>query len=509
MIWARKPIKRPASNYAAFAFAKAQLLASNLRAMRFRSFDLKAALQSENACRAEKESVGDYLDEELVLEHEISLESSGPHVLKVSESSAQAEPGSSPPHLTARQRRNRRKTELKRERRREGARQRDEHVEIAGYALACAQEARPYSLDDFDAASLPISNPGWVGKGDLPKEDLSSIKNLRLFNWKGRDTVAFLDRKDRLWALLGAPPPRAKDWEEVNDGLVEAFQKYDQSSTFSKEDMQNRRSGGEYGLRDEGISFAGGKTRPGNIAVRGIKNRAALKAFSENRYLGRVLGHTGRLYCTFANKLARESRRVFGELQDKFPEIRLPSHPSIGGNYWAARCLNSAGRAKSARVITKAHADYGNWAPNWCCVTAVGKFDPDKGGHLVFWNVGLAIRFPPGCSVLFPSALVTHSNMPIQPGETRYSIVQYSPGGLFRWVYNGHMTDEDFFSSASEEDLRRWSEDKAGRWKDGLRLFTKWQELLKGDYKGEELGDLSELSELEEDLERPAKRRRK
>ncbi|KAK7042897.1 hypothetical protein VNI00_008632 [Paramarasmius palmivorus] len=305
------------------------------------------------------------------------------------------------------------------------------------------------------------------------------------------------------------PPPGAKDWGKVNEGLVDAFQKYDESSTFSKEDMQNRRSGGEYGLRDEGVSFAGGKTKPGNIAVRGIKNRAALRAFSESRYLGRVLGHTGRLYCTFANKLARESRRVFGELKAKFPEINFPSHPSAGGNCWAARCLNSAGKSKLARVSTKRHADYGNWAPNWCCVTAVGKFDPDKGGHLVFWNVGLVVRFPPGCSILFPSALITHSNIPIQEGETRYSIAQYSPGGLFRWVYNGHMTDEDFLSSADEEALRKRSEDKSRRWKEGLGLFTKWQELVRGDYMGQELGDLSELSELSSEEEEPPKKRKK
>ncbi|KAJ7673497.1 hypothetical protein B0H14DRAFT_2424000, partial [Mycena olivaceomarginata] len=46
----------------------------------------------------------------------------------------------------------------------------------------------------------------------------------------------------------------------------------------------------------------------------------------------------------------------------------------------------------------------------------------------------LIIRFPAGCSVLIPSAVVTPSNTPIQAGEERYSIIQYSAGALFRWV---------------------------------------------------------------------------
>jgi hypothetical protein len=223
--------------------------------------------------------------------------------------------------------------------------------------------------------------------------------------------------------------------------------------------------------------------------------------------------YTG-LYCTFGNKLASESRFVLHEIQERLPDLQYPSHPSVGGNYWAARSLNSAGLNINSSVATEMHTDYENWAPNFCCVTAIGRFDPTKGGHIVFWNISLAIEFPPGCSILFPSALITHSNIPIQPGEIRYSIVQYSAGALFRWVYNGFKTDKEFFESATADQLNKWEEDKRRRWQDELRLFTKWHELVKGDYKGEELGDLSELSSEEDSddtsqiLEKPRKRRK-
>ncbi|KAF4586922.1 hypothetical protein EYR40_010939 [Pleurotus pulmonarius] len=48
---------------------------------------------------------------------------------------------------------------------------------------------------------------------------------------------------------------------------------------------------------------------------------------------------------------------------------------------------------------------------------------------------------PPGATLLIPSALVQHSNLPIQNGERQYSMTQYSAGGLFRWVRNGLCLD--------------------------------------------------------------------
>lgn len=62
-------------------------------------------------------------------------------------------------------------------------------------------------------------------------------------------------------------------------------------------------------------------------------------------------------------------------------------------------------------TCTPPHLDAGNTAHGWCTDTAVGEFDPDKGGHLVLWDLRLVIRFPPGSTILFPSALVTHSNI--------------------------------------------------------------------------------------------------
>ena len=76
-----------------------------------------------------------------------------------------------------------------------------------------------------------------------------------------------------------------------------------------------------------------------------------------------------------------------------------------------------------------------------------------------------------------PSALLTHSNIPIEEGETRYSIVQYSAEGLFRWVYNGFKSDKDFMASASPEQKVKREEDQKNRWFKALSMFTLWEDI--------------------------------
>ena len=129
------------------------------------------------------------------------------------------------------------------------------------------------------------------------------------------------------------------------------------------------------------------------------------------------------------------------------------------------------------QITTFSHRDEKNLAQGWCSVTALGRFNPDLGGHLVLWDFGLAIRFPPGSTILIPSALFIHSNTSIQPGETRNSIVQYAAGGLFRWVERGFMSEKDWLAQATEEDLLKDEEKRDRCWADAANMFTKVEAL--------------------------------
>ncbi|KAJ7177338.1 hypothetical protein C8R43DRAFT_1084605 [Mycena crocata] len=125
-------------------------------------------------------------------------------------------------------------------------------------------------------------------------------------------------------------------------------------------------------------------------------------------------------------------------------------------------------------TVTLPHVDAANLAWGWCCITALGKFNPDLGGHLILWDLRLVIRFPPGSTIFIPSALLRHSNVAIQQGETRYSFTQYTAGGLFRWVNNGHCSDKTFYLRATSADLHAREADRAQRWEDGLKMFQVW-----------------------------------
>ncbi|KAJ7170365.1 hypothetical protein C8R43DRAFT_944883 [Mycena crocata] len=84
-----------------------------------------------------------------------------------------------------------------------------------------------------------------------------------------------------------------------------------------------------------------------------------------------------------------------------------------------------------ACTITAPHLDFANLAWGWCAITALGIFDPDLGGHLILWDLRLVIRFPPGSTVLLPSALIRPSNVAIRHHESRCSFTQYTAGGIF------------------------------------------------------------------------------
>src|SRR5712691_13393067 len=63
------------------------------------------------------------------------------------------------------------------------------------------------------------------------------------------------------------------------------------------------------------------------------------------------------------------------------------------------------------------HTDYNNLAQGWCSITALGDFNSVLGGHLVLWDLGVVVEFPPNSTILIPSSLIVHSNTPIQSDE--------------------------------------------------------------------------------------------
>lgn len=121
--------------------------------------------------------------------------------------------------------------------------------------------------------------------------------------------------------------------------------------------------------------------------------------------------------------------------------------------------------------MCKPHKDFRNLSFGLCSITALGTFDPIKGGHLVLEELGLVIEFPPGSTVLIPSAFITHWNLKIGKDEKRYSFTQYASGSIFSYVENGMRTDKAVLKEGTKEEQLRWKTSRATRWQKGLSMF--------------------------------------
>ncbi|KAF8878633.1 hypothetical protein BD779DRAFT_1613016 [Infundibulicybe gibba] len=118
------------------------------------------------------------------------------------------------------------------------------------------------------------------------------------------------------------------------------------------------------------------------------------------------------------------------------------------------------------------HVDHGNASNMLCAITALGEFDHTRGGHLVLFPLKLAIQFPPGATILIPSACLAHGNTTLQPGETRQSITQYCAGGLIRWVDYGFCSAKDFLLKEGAAEKMEIDKAPGVRWLGLLDLFS-------------------------------------
>lgn len=171
----------------------------------------------------------------------------------------------------------------------------------------------------------------------------------------------------------------------------------------------------------------------------------------------------------YAPKLFSYYVRTLRKLYASDPDIQPPFDGSIFPNH---------SPNTSSRATAYMHNDHANLAFGWCGLSSLGDFDHTKGGHLILQQLGVVVEFPPGSTILLPSATVTHGNTPISPHEKRASLVHYAAGGLFRWVEYGMRSWKTLKAEDPEEAARLWKERRNTRLSFALSLFSKVDELV-------------------------------
>ncbi|KAJ7688825.1 hypothetical protein B0H17DRAFT_1160245 [Mycena rosella] len=265
-----------------------------------------------------------------------------------------------------------------------------------------------------------------------------------------------VDGVGKVCGVFGDRPLDADFMEKVHDPAVEAMEEARANCSVSEEHQHHRR--GSWTNLTAGDSMGGGQVCPGAL-VNDVINTAVLVT---------LLSFATGLLATWAPNLFDFYVDYMHIFYTHYPHLHRPFLNGI----WCAVTFNLG-----PWTCTLGHRDYANLAFGWCVITALGNFDYRKGGHLILWDCKLIIEFPPGTTVLIPSAAIFHSNIPVSDDEHRYSFTQYTAGGIFRWIENGFQSSEAYLASLSKKE--REEEEKMGKlWAEyGVGLLSTVSEL--------------------------------
>ncbi|KAJ7842916.1 hypothetical protein B0H13DRAFT_2239338 [Mycena leptocephala] len=224
---------------------------------------------------------------------------------------------------------------------------------------------------------------------------------------------------------------------------------------------------GNFTALTTGQSHGGGQLEPGTL-VNGAINTAVLYCLLSNSAFIRLAGFVTAVFANWAPNVYQYyviNMRVF---YARNPSLKRPFINGI----WSACTFNLG-----PQTCALGHRDFANLAFGWCTITALGNFDYTKGGHLILWDCRLILEFPPGTTILIPSATLFHSNIPVSTSERRYSFTQYTAGGIFRWMRRGFRSEETYLASLSKAAKAREGNMGKERWEDGVNHYSYVEEL--------------------------------
>ena len=283
-----------------------------------------------------------------------------------------------------------------------------------------------------NATAFKYPSPNFLRQYRTQALSLQAIKELgfQIIEWDGKTPKAICDSQNRIIVIPAGQPLSDQSYltaaEEVHLALKQEAQKHPDIMAPTA-----HRRGAYYGLTC-GISHGNGTPSPINLQVPTNK-RDTLHKLLGDKNVQRMAGHASATLHYWAPELWQRYSKALKTIVEENKSLEKP----FSGSVFPCTTFNFG-----PQVWTYIHRDSQNVAYGFCAIHALGRFDPKKGGHLVLWDLQLAIEFPPGSLILIPSALLYHSNIPIQPGEERASFTHFYPAGLLRYAETGLKTDK-------------------------------------------------------------------
>ncbi|KAJ7838648.1 hypothetical protein B0H14DRAFT_2789028 [Mycena olivaceomarginata] len=351
---------------------------------------------------------------------------------------------------------------------------------------------------NFKMVSHPaVTSTGWMGLREPAAEfkpeareysfdEARQIPGMVVLDCQGKPGP-LVDADGYVFALFGAQPRDpgwAEDVVELAAKLMEeaAANMYDHifSGVYYGTPKEEKRSRAgptpsRRGMHDAerfGSSMGGGQQFPMPCFQTALRTIVLVGLLAQKPFQ-RIAGFTNSLFRCYAPALHEYYPDTMNKLHNwnRYLKRNFSANTSV----FAAATFNFG-----PWTVTFPHLDFANLAWGWCSITLLGDFDPDKGGHLILWDLKLIIRFPPGSTIFIPSALIRHSNTSIQAHEKQFSFTQYTAAavtaaGIFRFIDNSFKSQEevDAMEMSVEEKAARLEARKA-RWVDGLKMYQKY-----------------------------------
>ncbi|KAJ7279786.1 hypothetical protein C8J57DRAFT_1058650, partial [Mycena rebaudengoi] len=335
---------------------------------------------------------------------------------------------------------------------------------------------------------LRVAKTGWIGIRDNGVSEQEAAAGVREAGWTHKmedlfgpnpkylgfkyvknslfESRPLVDQDEKVCGMYAGAPSDQNWWTEVHDRAVAAMEWARENCSISEVRTFHRR--GNWASLTTGQSHGGGQVMPGTL-LNGVINSAILIFLLNESAFIRLAGFATGVFATWAPNLYEYYVDHMKLFYGQYPHLKRPFLNGI----WSACTFNLG-----PKTCARGHRDFANLAFGWCVITALGKFDYTKGGHLILWDCKLIIEFPPGSTILIPSAAIFHSNLTLaSPGETRFSFTQYTAGGIFRWVERGFQSEEAYLSSLSKEEQVAEREAGLERGRTGAQLFSTLDEL--------------------------------
>ncbi|KAI0054952.1 hypothetical protein BV25DRAFT_1816303 [Artomyces pyxidatus] len=300
-----------------------------------------------------------------------------------------------------------------------------------------------------------------------PFNSLLQRTRLRFLN---REAKAIVDREGRIVVYLAGRPKDDKTWDANSAEASQALKTAREVCEKDYREDQVKHPRGCYPIMHAGYSHGGGpKASASNSQTWGTTDLQAdaLRCLTTCRAFKRIAGFASSAFRMAAPRLFAHYVQVLKDIREDRPYLKRPFANSV---------FPTATFNLGPRAVTLPHRDAANVPYGWCAVTALGDYNPKLGGHIYLWELKMVVEFPPGSTILIPSAVITHGNTPIQEGETRQSFTQYCAGSLMRW----HLFGLRSAATLARQDpkLKEKIESNAPeRWAQCLGYFSKLDEL--------------------------------